>query len=267
VNAEDRLLTVTRAVEGTTAKSHNAGDLAIAVLTDGGLNQMLADRVLFGNTRPRYGNLSDSSGNRVKVADLTWDNQGSATATDVNGTIWMDGKRAASNDVHSLLMGVPATPWTFTLGWRPLITHIITNDDGFPQAGLVLKNSGSARLIMFNVYNRHGAGEADNGNQKTAIEYMTSATLFSSTPFGPTGIQHRYDDMIWHRVTDDGTTNLTFDVSRDGINWTNLATLGRTAWLTSGPDRVGFCIEPSSADAAGGSDFDNFAVFAHTSFS
>jgi hypothetical protein len=153
------------------------------------------------------------------------------------------------------------------VGWRPYVANSIGNNDGFGQAGLVLKNSGSARLILFNVYLRTGTTGPDQGNQKTSVEYMTSATLFSSTPFGPIGYQHRYDDIIWHRVTDDGTTNLTFEVSRDGVNWITATTLGRTAWLTSGPDRVGINVEPSSTDAAGGTYMDNYAVFAHMSFS
>lgn len=263
----DKTLTVTRGAENTLVRAHNINDLVISVFTQGSLDQILTDRVLYAKTRPQVGKLTDSSGIVMKVADMTWNNQGSATAIDVNGTIWMNGLRAASNDGHGLLTSAPGTPWTFTFGFRQFIANSSSALDGFSQSGILLKNSGNPRVILYGVFSRQGTPTgAGGGNLKTSVENMNSATSFNSTAVAATGILHRYDDITWHRVTDNGT-NLLFDVSRDGVNWTQLASLGRTAWLTSGPNQVGFYIDPSGTESAGGTNMDNYCAACHMSFS
>jgi hypothetical protein len=266
VNTVDHTLVVVRAQEGTVAKTHSLDSLVIAVLTGPAFDQILTDRVLYAKQRPQYGHILDASGLILTVSDMTWNNQGSATATDVNGTIWMNGSRSTGNDSHGLLDPAPgSTPWTFTLGWRPFVANNNFGTDGFPNSGILLKDSLGSTLIHFGVYNRQGVvGGASDGNLKTSVEYMTNATTHSSTP-AVRGYQRRYDEVMWHRVTDNGT-NLLFDVSRDGVNWINFQTLGRTAHLTNAPDRVGFFIDPWNADAAGGTGMDCYAAFVHASY-
>lgn len=260
VDVNTKTLTVTRAVEGTVARTHALGDLLICILTQGGLDQMLTDRVLYAKQRPQYGQLSDDTGAKAEVADFTWHNQGSATAIDVAGTIWMDGLRDIGVDARCLFLSTPGTPWTFTLGWRPFLSSNSSAPASFARAGVVLKNTGNARLILFG----NGILSTDIGSVQTLVRDYNSASS-SSTIQKREDWSRRFDDVMWHRVTDDGT-NLVYDTSRDGVNWEQFFTQGRTAWLTSGPNQVGFFIDPAGADVSFGANMNNYASFVHVSF-
>lgn len=253
-------LTVTRGIEGTLAKPHDLGDLVINVFTQGGLDQTLTDRVLYAKQRPQYGQLSDSNGVKTEVADLTWHSQGPATATDVAGTIWMNGKRGIGTQAHSLLITTPSTPWTYTLGHRPFLSNNSTSPTSFAWSGIALKNTGNARMLTHGVLTQSDAG----GSLTTMVQRLNTATSNSSIPKREAWLR-RYDDVMWHRVTDNGT-NLIYDHSRDGVNWQQFYSVSRTAWLASGPNQVGFFVNPTISALAFGSRMDNYTAFVHASF-
>lgn len=45
--------------------------------------------------------------------------------------------------------------------------------------------------------------------------------------------------FVWHQIEDDGT-DLKFRVSSDGINFFELGSEGRTAFMAGGPDQIGW---------------------------
>lgn len=264
-SVSDETLLVERGTEGTQARVHNINDLVVAVLTQDGLDQLMTDRVLLAKSRPPQASIRDRDGDVMQVADMTWVNQGSATATDTNGTIYMNGLRSSSGNARILVTAAPAsTPWTATLGFRPHLFHNTTANDGFPQAGLALRHStASSRLLFLNLFSRSGTTTGGKGVLRTQLEQMNSPTSFSSTLAGTRIWNLRYNNTVWYRVTDDGT-DLVWELSADGVNWTEIGTYSRTGWLTSGPNQVGFYVDPAGNDAT---TIDNYCVFSHFSFS
>lgn len=96
----------------------------------------------------------------------------------------------------------------------------------YSTAGLVLKNSGNARLLTMHI----------EMNNELKIAYWNSATSFGSQPYARNfPIQSAY--KFW-RVAKVGS-NLLFSISPDGVTYLQIASLSATAWLTSGPNEIG----------------------------
>jgi len=262
---DDDTLAVTRAVDGTTEQAHEVGDLVIGILNQGGLDQTLTDRIVYAKTRPQQNKILDENGDVLAAGDFTWLNQGSATATDSNGSIWFDGSNSAAADYHVLLTNAPAsTPWTATLGFRPMLSNGNTSTDGFPQCALVVKNTVDAKLVLMNYRFRDTGFGAGNGSIQQQVSNMTSVTAFSSTAGTIHNWSFRSQTTVWYRVTDNGT-NLVWDTSADGVHWQNYGSFGRTAHLTSAPNQVGFGVNPSGAEPAGGTPINQYCLFTHFS--
>lgn len=70
------------------------------------------------------------------------------------------------------------------------------------------------------------------------VQQWNSATAIASSPFQSAGPAIApFFNARWWRIRDDGT-NLYFGVSLDGLDWWEVFSMGRTAWLT--PTRIGW---------------------------
>lgn len=235
--------TATRGVEGTTGVAHTDGALVTQLVTDEGLRQVIADDLLYANQKPLYHSITDDTGAVIASGDLTWLNQGSATAIDKHDTLYFQWPSdAGANQSRGIVEAVPSggTPYTCTVGFRAFLANDTAGTDGFPQINLGFRDSGTSRIIMLGFHFREGA----NG---FAVYEMTNETTLSTIRLPRFNTTAAAD--MWMRVVDDGT-NHEFKVSTDGVNWANLLIRGRTLW-TATPDQFYFGHDPAGVTTAG----------------
>jgi hypothetical protein len=104
-------------------------------------------------------------------------------------------------------------------------------DKDYHQAGLVVRESGSGELILFE---QHPTG--------MNVAWWASATSFSSGKRSA-DVHFPYE---WMQI-EDNNTNLIFRYSRDGHTFLEFYSESRTAHLT--PDQIGFHVQARNASA------------------
>jgi hypothetical protein len=164
----------------------------------------------------------------------TWVNQGTATASNVSDGILMSAPSAATLSIKILVRPTPGTPWTATLGYVP--DHIATAQE---ECGLLARESGTGEVITVG----HGGAAG-----MTAQKFNSPTSL--SGPYTLTNVPLLYHGMSvpqWLRMVDDGTNRITY-YSRDGQNWRQVHTVGRTDFLTV--DTMGFYARVDNGFAA-----------------
>lgn len=233
--------TIERGKEGTTGVAHDDGSLVTQLITDESIRQVIADDLLYANSKPLYHSITDENGDVLTASSFTWVNQGGATITDIQDTLYFTWPAdAGANQSRGIIHTSPATPYTATIGFRPLLRNNDVGNDGFPQIQLGFRDSGTSRLVLLNFHFRDGS----NGFN---VVQMTSETVFSSEAFGRFTSTAAAD--MWLRVVDNGTNHL-FKVSIDGQNWVTLLTQSRTAW-TATPNQIYFGNDPAATGIAG----------------
>ena len=161
----------------------------------------------------------------------TWVNQGSATATLSKSILALECPTSASTAWHYIYQAAPSTPWEVQAKCA-FLAGFPTN---FWSAGLVLSDS-SGKIIHF--------GPSVNINVK--VQYYNSPTSFNSSPSGSLPDSSN-NALLYLRVKDDGM-NLTFWFSMAGSGWHQFAQLSRTAFLASGPTRVGLGVDSENSE-------------------
>jgi hypothetical protein len=163
------------------------------------------------------------------AADFDWVNQGTATATDLGESqgISLNMAAGAGLNLRILEQAAPATPYTVTAK-----VSLFQLNANFHTAGLVFRESGTAKLIAFAV-----------GRTVLTLDKFTDPSN-SSANYGSIGL-YSFGDL-WIRIGDNGT-NLTFSVSGNGTNFSQYDSRARADFLTVGPDKIGFFINPNNA--------------------
>lgn len=154
------------------------------------------------------------------------------------------GDGASGNKYKSAVVAIPGSgAYALTVG-----VELIYHDANFPGTGIVITDGtgASAKGHFFFIYRAGGA-------YSSYVQNGTHPTTFSSTPFTPV-FPLRESKRFWMRIADDRTTNLTFSLSGDGVNWPTgptylIGSLGRTSWLT--PSHIGLCRFESGVVATG----------------
>lgn len=224
-------LTVIRGQEGTSAASHANTDTVTHVLTAGGLTRWAQDNdPLWGYaSSPPLGKIVNDAGTApLVVSDFTWVNQGGATATDQDGTILLHAPTAASENVRALTLSAPSAPYVYIAALQGIGIR-----EGIPNFGIGFRQSSSGKFVVVHVL-------CDGTSSKRLAVYrMTSATAFSSTPLAVKSLMH-VGKYVWLKIEDDNT-NIKFYLSFDGIEWIQLYSESRTAFLlTTGPNQISF---------------------------
>lgn len=228
--------TVVRAREGTSGVTHANGVTVTHILTAAGLEKHLQESVpLHGYSPPLR--ITDTAGEDAVVADFTWDNQETATADDVNGTILMTIPAAAAADARILYLAAPATPWVAT-GAFSFFHVMTTNAAGQMRGGLWIGESGTGEYITISALRNK-----DYVGQNIVVQRFNSTVSFNSEQYNtggsPPGNTFPFPSLVWLQIEDNGT-NLIYRVSPDGVNWTVILTESRTAFMAGGPDVIGF---------------------------
>lgn len=155
--------------------------------------------------------------------DFTWVNQGTATATEVNGGIYLLAIAAAARSQKIRVQAIPAAPYTLVARFIPAITG-----KNYHSGGLILRNSGSGNLVTFSF-------SRDNTNQIQVNRHAspTAANVLQR------GIEI-YHPWNYLQITDDAV-NRIFSYSTDGNNFIQFYSEANTAYIT--PDQIGFYID------------------------
>jgi hypothetical protein len=161
------------------------------------------------------------------VLDAKWTTayQGSQAATPSGGYLRFTNANLSGDHVGYIYQTYPATPCTF------LIKTSIADwfNAGLTTSGICVAD-GTGKIVAFTV-------GATGGGSGATVQYWTNPTTFSSTPYNNTNFNIF---AKWHymQISDDGT-NLTFSTSETGIEFFPRFVVGRTAFLTAGPTRIG----------------------------
>jgi hypothetical protein len=244
------VLTIVRGQEGTTAVSHASGSTVTQVVTATGLQAVgtvLHRTDTFANlpaagTEGRlflpsdgvsllrddgsawsYWGLMNKWVPPPAAAGFTSVNVTTATLSDAFGGLFLNAPNISAAHGQFFVKTLAAGAYTWIARLDPVL--FIVNDC---QAGLALRDSAGAKIITF--------------------EYQTTASVFSLRVIQWTDANTRTGsalnltlggDMVpWMKITDNAT-NRTYSVSRDGVNWIDVLTEGRTTWLGVAPNQAG----------------------------
>jgi hypothetical protein len=230
--------TVTRAAEGTTAANHLVNASVVQILTKGSFQRFMRDNVPFADdsSRPPFA-IQDSSGNVLTSSSFTVVNGTLATVTDQNSgaiAIYKTKLSGGGEDVTFLARSAPATPYQVYAAMEGALLDA-SDYSGF-GIGFRESSSGQMALLVLSM---------DGGSifPMLAVYYMNNATSYSGS-----ALVGRFPCYLpspkWFSVKDDGT-DLYFYASHDGIQWILVGSASRTAFMTGGPDQVGFCLSSS----------------------
>jgi hypothetical protein len=222
-------LTVLRGQEGTTGASHGDGSNITHNLTVGGLTRWAQDNdALWGYSgAPPVGRIDDGSGNVLTSADFTWVNQGGATVSDQNGTMFLRAPPSAGNNLRILKRTAPSTPYS-VIGAFEIIKFQESEESG----GLLFRKNSDGKAHLF------ALGPNANGPLTPAVDNFSSVTSYVGSPLARRNCLFvgRY---FWQKIEDDGT-NLKFYIGFDGVEWIQVLSISRTSFMSGGPDEIGW---------------------------
>lgn len=224
-------LTVQRGQEGTTGASHSDSSVVTHILTSNSFAQHGKDNVpLWGySSLPPLNKIVADDGSTILTAsDFTWRNQGSSTVADQGGTIRLRvPANAAAENVRILERTAPSAPYSYIAAFRTVLPP--ENVADIPSFGMGFLESGTGEFIILAITTDSGGGP------KYAVYNFNSATSLNST-----AVSRRFVNVIgseiWLKI-EDNNTNLIFYIG-DGVEWIQVYSVGRTALMAGGPDRV-----------------------------
>ncbi len=243
-------LTVTRAQEGTSGASHSDTTSVVSPITETSLKKFRSDAIVAG---AYSGLFSAGAEGRIYLpedhvvpivrdngssldhyfcgqkltlpipSDFSWVNQGSASYTTAGTTSINCAGDGAGFNIRCLVKSAPSTPYTITAG---IITNAFCKQ--WLSYGLLFRQSSDGKLSIIDMLGTDTAwtcrvSKADSATSLNA-DYVV---LRAGTTFQ------------WLRIQDNGT-NRIYSVSRDGINWITVHTVGRTDFMTA--NQVGIYI-------------------------
>lgn len=216
-------LTVVRGVDGTTAASHNSGISVTAILTASGLSKYIDDYSSGASSRPPA-RLLDVNGNVLTSSSFTGVNMGTSSVSDDldGGITWK--VPGTTNAWHLQTKSPPSVPYIVTA--KLLVGPGLTWSTSGSIFGIGFRESSTGEFIL----NYYETGE------EVHFAKFDSPSLFNSFLSGE-NLVDAYNSWVWLQIEDDNT-NLYTRVSTDGINFFEIGSEGRTAFLAGGPDQV-----------------------------
>lgn len=255
--------TVTRGAEGTTAASHNDGATVAHILTRDGLKGISGSIIL----SDIYANLpaAGTVGHLYLPADgvhllrdtgaawnpwgrltpmtipplssaLTALNVTTATLSDSAGTLFLKAPNISVAHGQFWLKSLAAGAYTWIVH---LETTLFFGTDS--QCGLALRDTGTGKIISF----EHQ--DANTTQIGLRVIQWTDANTRSNSALNMQIVGAAFP---WMKIHDDGTTNRTYSVSRDGINWYDVLTESRTTWIGAAPNQAGIFATANGSDVS-----------------
>jgi hypothetical protein len=149
-------------------------------------------------------------------------NQGGATASVSNSLLGLLIPSNSGVTVRYIYQPAPSTPWRVAAK-----INIAACDINYFHTGLVIADS-SGKLITLDV------GGGTSAPFSLEVAHWTNYTTYGAQ----VGKGFLAGSVCYLSLEDDGT-NITYWFSPDGVNWIQIAQESRTAFLASGPTRVG----------------------------
>lgn len=180
----------------------------------------------------------------LKQADFTIINQDNRVIVDsANGINITGASKSSNHSVCSLVKTAPATPYSLTVH----LTNYGAVNAAHQQYGICWRESSSEKLV----------GLVMQTNSSLSVSYCVvgkwnNSTSFNTEYYFTTNIDW---NIQWFRLADNGT-NRIFYISRDGINWTQFFSVGRTDFMTA--NQIGIMVNPFAVAVA--TSFDSFKI-------
>lgn len=163
---------------------------------------------------------------------FAWRNQGSATVDTTHGGIFLMAPPASSFNLRIREMTLPTAPYTVEAAFYSSPGHY------FSSFGLALIESGSGKIECIE--------DSDYAKSVHRLASVTSSTSYVGFDAGAA----QRGGIIWHRVSDNGIGNRTWDYSWDGQHWFRLFQTSSTDFIT--PDKIGFYDNSYNANLSSG---------------
>lgn len=152
---------------------------------------------------------------------------------DTDSTVLIGAASGSGSRVVARVKAAPATPYTVT---AYLQAHYFAKP--FMSYGLCFRNSGAGTLHALQIVTE----DLGLTLPRLRSSKYTNPTTFSADYASV--IQFMPYDVHWLRIADDGVNRIC-SVSRDGIDWVQVHSVGRTDFLTA--DQIGFCISTENS--------------------
>jgi hypothetical protein len=235
------VLTVVRGAEGTAAASHSDSAVVTHILTADALERMGKDNVPLWGSPPPLNKLVAADGvTLLTSADFTWTNQGGATLTDHNGSLTLRVPQGSGANFRIARRAAPTPPYSLTVGFQCFCPRDTSANNGSPLLGLAWRQSTSGKFHSFGF-----------NSQATSVMRLVSEDWTDEATYAGTSrllLSHSIwmQSVQWVKLEDDNT-DLKYYVSPDGIEWVQLLSHARDAFLTTnggvtGPDQIGITI-------------------------
>jgi hypothetical protein len=166
------------------------------------------------------------------AGSFAWVNQGGATETAVQNALVLSAPFSAGSSNWRIRQQ--------TIGANTVLTvaMLITQElQTFRQSGIVLRESGTGKLILLEV-------SVQNAGIFLQVGRYSNPTTFNATPFATPIIG--IGQLLWLRVAITGGTTLVYSISSDGVNFVAIFSESKTAFMAGGPDQWGYGTDPSS---------------------
>lgn len=171
---------------------------------------------------------------KLAVADFT--SIGSATLTDtIGGVNIYKASNGSAHGWHGMYKTAPTAPYTITT----CIQFNGMNPDtafGFVGPGW----SDGTKYVFFYIVTNLSV----SGSLRVGVGKYTNSTTFSAD-YQQNDDTYLTGDILWMRIADDNTNRIC-SVSRDGVNFVQIHSVGRTDFLTA--TRVGVFINPYNGE-------------------
>jgi Collagen triple helix repeat (20 copies). len=190
----------------------------------------------------------------VPATGWNWDGQGAQAIIQSGSGVERIRSLADSGGVLRVrYRTAPVTPYKITaklIKWWP----VSPTDQRF---GICFRQSTTGKLLIFI------AAKTNSDGPFFAVSRWTNTSTFlsddkltiSSSWFWIVS----YSQYLWMRIEDNGT-NLIFSYSPDSVNWEQYFTTSRTAYMTGGPDQIGFFAANANAGFDVGVSLVNWTV-------
>jgi len=224
-------LTVIRGVEGSIADSHGDSSNVVHIITDESVNRLVKDSVVLAGDDslvPPLNTIADDNGDRIDSTDFSWFNQNAAAVTDQHGTIVMRVPATSGDSLRVQQLTAPSAPYSYVAAFQACAFRSGAGGT-VPNFGFGFRDNSSGKMVTIMVLI-----DATSG-QRLQVSNLNSETSFNSNLTGRDNFLI-VGSAVWFKIENDNT-NVKFYFSADGIEWSLLASVGKTAF-TSSLDRV-----------------------------
>lgn len=154
------------------------------------------------------------------LSTLTWVNQESASAEEINGGIYLHVPAFSGEHARLLVKSLPTPPYTITVGFIP---QVFAPDH---HAGIAIRESGTGKFIAFFLLATNIKYHITSYSSPTA-----GVTDYFDTPFPG------FSNFVYLQISDDNAGNRIYRESLDGFHFVELFRHASNTYFT--PDQWG----------------------------